>query len=641
MNRKPWHILVGIVLVLALAAAALWWRARPAAPTDTLSPALISTPTPTSSPVAPASPAPAITPYPTVDWGPQPTVTPPAPGEPTIPAEALAMRAAPTATPGAPPTLTPLPTPTPTRTPRPTPTPVPATGRDDAPMRTIPAGEFIMGSRFDDAFQRWWAWWEADRKSYPPDFLNETPRLIVDLPEFAIDAYPVTYGRYQACVAAGICAAVEFPLTTADAADYPVQNVSWDNAVAYCTWVGKRLPTEAEWEKAARGVDGRLFPWGNDWQAALVSTLQSPVGAVPGGASPYDVQDMVRDGGEWTADLYRAYPGNTEEGAISASGRDYINVGYVIRGSVSRRAAQPYPVTRRGWSPPLASGSTGFRCVRGSELPPPLEDVLVRIDVPPVPEAVTDIDLTTMMYIPAGEFVMGHIMYTDSRGFNQGNAVPAHVVYVDAFYIDRYKVTNRDFVEFLNALGAHTFACDGFHCASIRYSSSPPNPDSPIFVEHGQYGIDPGFETLPTESVTWYGAAAYCAWLGKRLPTEAEWEKAARGTDGRLYPWGNEWQWIPDAPRAPYPVGSQPANVSPYGVYDVLGNKLEWVQDWYAKDYYAFSPLRNPVGPVEGEKKVRRALGGFEGFAFGLPDRSGAYLDNLGSFRCVYVPEQN
>ena len=578
------------------------------------------------------------------------TVTPPGPGEPTVPPEALAMRAAPTATPGEPPTLAPLPTPTPTVTPEPTPIPVPATGSDNVPMMEVPAGEFIMGVTYGDASRRLWEW-SQERHFGFTSFTKESPQLVVDLPAFAIDQFPVTNARYRACIAAGICHPVELPdrELPSDYGDNPIyanspaRSVSWYDAVAYCEWVGKRLPTETEWEKAARGADGRRYPWGDDWNAEYVTPLMSEIGLHSEGASPYRVQDVLSEGGEWASTLFRPYPINQSDAAAAVGNWP------TVRGFSTDRDPS-YWVTVRVGAHPDYGQQVGFRCVRGPTPPPTLDEALVRVEIPATPRPVASVDLTTMVYVPAGPFLMGYSEpYTNSRGMDEhADAMPLHVVDLDAFYIDRYEVTYAEYARFLNVMGGHEFACYGFHCAGVRRpdNSGPSSLFYNIILEDGQYKVDPGFENIPMSDVTWYGAVAYCAWQGKRLPTEAEWEKTARGTDGRLFPWGNEWD-----PRGatdigqPRPVGSQPINVSPYGAYDTLGNQLEWVADWYAPDYYAYSPLQNPFGPIGGEGRVRRSLGGGPDLQgrprSGLPGRSrGLPADPFGGFRCAYLPGQ-
>ena len=247
---------------------------------------------------------------PTSDWGALPTVTPPGPGTPTVPPEAQAMRAAPTATPSPIP-----PTPTLTPTPTPTSTPVPATGHDAVELVEVPAGEFLMGSTHQQV---------SEYLNQNSDFFrfvtrgflyDQTPQLTVYLDTFAMDQLEVTVDRYRACVAAGICR----PVVALDtlAGDYPVVGVSWHAADTYCQWVGKRLPSEAEWEKAARGTDGRLYPWGNEWseqRSHEVNTIADlrPVGSYPAGASPYGVLDMGGNALEWTADFYAPYPGQPD-----------------------------------------------------------------------------------------------------------------------------------------------------------------------------------------------------------------------------------------------------------------------------------------------------------------------------------------
>jgi len=520
-------------------------------------------------------------------------------------------------------------------------------------MVEIPAGEFLMGIPYAETIRctgecyRELGFWDTFLVRF---FVAESPRLRVNLPAFAIDLFPVTNARYQTCVTAGICRPVEVtdpdlpPNYTTDPsyANSPVRGVTWFDAHTYCNWVGKRLPTELEWEKAARGTDGRRYPWGNEWNAEYVTPLLSPVASHPEGASPYGVQDMMSEGGEWTASLFRYYPGNPGPLGPGAPGKNWPTVrGY----SPHRRPV--WWVTFRMDEYPERGGKAGFRCARGPTPPSTLDEALVHIELPPTPQPATRIDLSDMVYVPAGPFLMGYSEpYINERGLDEhANAMPLHVVDLDAFYIDRYEVTYADYVRFLNAMGGHELACEKFECAKVWRSDDPGSLGSHILLEEGQYKVEPGFEDIPVGYVSWYGAVAYCAWLGKRLPTEAEWEKAARGTDGRLFPWGNEWdpRWTTYVGDA-RPVGSNPLDISPYGVHDMLGNEVEWVSDWYAPDYYAYSPLRNPAGPAGGERRVHRSLGSWVDLqgkvVSGLPRRSAAEpILSFRGFRCAYSPD--
>lgn len=176
-----------------------------------------------------------------------------------------------------------------------------------------------------------------------------------------------------------------------------------------------------------------------------------------------------------------------------------------------------------------------------------------------------------MVRIPAGSFWMG-----DDNGF--ADEKPRHQVNVAEFFIDRTKVTNAQFARFMNANG--TQAADGQRWYDVD------DNDARIHRRNKQWTAHPGHENHPVVETSWHGALAYCRWLGKRLPTEAEWEKAARGTDGRKFPWGNE---APDKSRAHFaggwnelkPVGSFPQGASPYGVLDMAGNGWEWVSSAY------------------------------------------------------------
>lgn len=162
---------------------------------------------------------------------------------------------------------------------------------------------------------------------------------------------------------------------------------------------------------------------------------------------------------------------------------------------------------------------------------------------------------SAMVFIPAGEFLMG----TDDRLRDEK---PAIAVYADGFYIDRYEVTNKDYKKFTASTGRQA-------------------PDD---WAEGSYPADKG--NHPVIYVSWRDADAYCRWAGKRLPREMEWEKAARGADGRIYPWGDKWDMRKSnnplrGHEGTEPVGSFPAGKSPYGLYDVSGNVWEWVDDDY------------------------------------------------------------
>jgi formylglycine-generating enzyme required for sulfatase activity len=183
-------------------------------------------------------------------------------------------------------------------------------------------------------------------------------------------------------------------------------------------------------------------------------------------------------------------------------------------------------------------------------------------------------DGTPMVLVPAGEFYMG----SDD---NRKDEKPRRKVYLDGFYIDKYPVTNKKF----------------------RVGGMKPKED---------YGPKFTGDSQPVGGVNWNQAGEYCANAGKRLPTEAEWEKAARGTDGREYPWGNKW----DSKKLISGYNSKEkthavdrtynTHQSPYGAVDMAGNILEWVADWYGEDYYPKALARNPKGPASGTYKVFR-----------------------------------
>ena len=195
------------------------------------------------------------------------------------------------------------------------------------------------------------------------------------------------------------------------------------------------------------------------------------------------------------------------------------------------------------------------------------------------------------------------------------DSYPAHPVTVDSFVIEITEVTFSQYVAFLNVQGpsSHLSGCAGFPCIHTRNESA----DAVITFDSANYSIVDTLAQHPVYGVTWYGAREYCEAVGRRLPTEAEWERAARGDDGRIYPWGNVWDNALaktnrplDTPPGPFPVGSYPLGASPYGVTDLAGNAAEWVSDWYNERYYAQlaaqTTVLNPTGPVAGLQKVLR-----------------------------------
>ena len=219
------------------------------------------------------------------------------------------------------------------------------------------------------------------------------------------------------------------------------------------------------------------------------------------------------------------------------------------------------------------------------------------IDLPK--EIVHEKDGSTMVLIPAGEFIMGSTDEEISRWEDEAEALsarrwftdeaPQHRVYLAAYYIDKYEVTNAQY------------------CKFVAETNHPP----PRYRRRRRGGRTFDKPDLPVMGVNWEDAVAYAKWVGKRLPTEAEWEKAARGTDGIHYPWGNVFDHAKcnaylRGSIGPQPVGSCPQGASPYGVLDMAGNIWEWCADWHSSDYYAKSPYENPQGPKTGEEKVLR-----------------------------------
>ncbi len=261
-----------------------------------------------------------------------------------------------------------------------------------------------------------------------------------------------------------------------------------------------------------------------------------------------------------------------------------------------------------------------------------------------------EIDQMVQVYIPTGEFVMGF-------SYGSIDESPAHVVMLAGYWLDQTEVTNAQFAQFV---------------AATDHTTTAEQQDKSMITMRGQWGVQAGadwqhptgpdsdivgLDDHPVVHVSWDDASAYCTWAGRRLPTEAEWEKAARGTDERRFPWGDqpvtgELLNLADATLNSHysnvsvndgwehtsPVGAYPAGVSPFGIFDLSGNVWEWVQDWYAIDAYRQSPAENPTGPASGEKHVIRG-GSWNEISTELRTASRHFLNNpayidLG-FRCA------
>ncbi len=282
---------------------------------------------------------------------------------------------------------------------------------------------------------------------------------------------------------------------------------------------------------------------------------------------------------------------------------------------------------------------------------------------------ISSIDGMMMVYVPAGPFLMGssdeevdyaiencipeeHPEYECPRSWFKDEQ-PQHEVYLDAYWIDQTEVTNDMFERFLNETGATAEVIVGKAVGKIYFIDTL---FSQVDHKDGIWYTAQTYDEHPVAGVTWNGASTYCEWAGKHLPTEAQWEKAARGTEGWIFPWGDEGI---DCNRANYggcvgdttPVGDYPEGASPYGAQDMIGNVWEWVQDWFEEDYYSQSPYVNPVGPIISEEPIMgwpHVLRG--GWALGDPRdtythrttarwlNAPGYGSEVIGFRCVSSP---
>jgi len=448
----------------------------------------------------------------------------------------------------------------------------------------IPAGSFLMGSND-----------KKDEHAYD----DEKPQHTVDIPyDYYMARFPVTNEQYNNFVQAmGEKHPVKgWLLDWKQIPDHPVVKVSWHNAVTFCHWLNGllkdeipnglvvRLPTEAEWEKAARGTDGRVYPWGNTFDEDNCNTDEggeletTPVDLYsPEGDSPYGCADMSGNVDEWTHSLYQEYPYLVDDGREDeeSDGDDWR----VYRGGSWEDGLDLARVASRNYDPPSETwDSLGFRVVVAPAL---ASDRLEFKDV-------------EFCHVPAGPFLMGSNKRKDKAA--EDDEEPQHTVDIPYdYYMARFPITNEQYMSFVQSQ----------------------NRSHPVWNWKSK-------KDHPVVEVSWQDAMDYCRWRnnslrGKlpegmvlRLPTEAEWEKSARGTDGRIYPWGNTFdedncntfEGLDDDTT---PVDNySPEGDSPYGCADMCGNVDEWTHSLY-KDYpYVADDGREDEESTEDNNRVNR-----------------------------------
>jgi len=429
---------------------------------------------------------------------------------------------------------------------------------------------------------------------------NEKNQHTVDIPyDYWMARYPITNEQYNVYAKVK---GISHPVSDwQKKKDHPVVKVNWDTAIEYCRWLNNLLkaelpsgmsvllPTEAEWEKAAHGTDEREYPWGNTFDKNKCNSSEGGKGGTTSvetyhlqGASPYGCADMSGNVWEWTHSEYKLYPYNEKDGRED----EQKSVARVVRGGAYLNEGSDLRCACRGWnSASRTSDLYGFRVVisRVSN-PTSIAPTPAKVSTPPNKLSLSNgIDF---MHIPAGKFLMGN---------DNGNESPQHTVDIPYdYWMARFPVTNEQYNEYVKARGI-------------------PHP-----VDDWQKK-----KNHPVVNVSWDTVVEYCRWqsnlpkselasgLVLRLPTEAEWEKAARGIDGREYPWGNTFEKNKCNSKeskmdATTPVGMySPQGDTTYGCADMSGNVWEWTHSEY-KTY----PYNITDGREEEQKNILRVLRG-------------------------------
>ncbi len=408
----------------------------------------------------------------------------------------------------------------------------------------------------------------------------------------------------------------------------PLESVTWFGATAYCAWRSARLPGEAEWEYAARGPDGLLYPWGNELVIDNVVRVRSRVpeaGSKPQGASWVGALDMSSSLFEWVNSIYASYPYDPADGREAgygpgAAGERVLRGASWYHGDGFHDDLTTTPRFRA--LPNVAAWSYGFRCARSADPAQTAPTGVQRATLsakPTIPASeclaaglpetactgvstnddwtpvIREFDGIAMALVPAGCFTMGSseaqiesaLALLDRRGLYE-DETPAYLqCFSQPFWIDLYEVTNGQ-------VGSY-----GWRRRAVQ----------------------------PRESITWFEAGAHCRTRGARLPTEAEWEYAARGPDNLMFPWGNTFDGtrlnfcdvnctnpgadlgFDDGYRDPAPVGSFPTGASWVGALDMAGNVWEWTSSLLL-DYPYRSDDGREVTAAEDSTSLRVVRGG-------------------------------
>jgi len=528
------------------------------------------------------------------------------------------------------------------------------------PMALVPAGCFTMGSTEDQISQYFLL---MDQRGLYED---EQPAHLQCIQEpFWIDMYEVSNGFYGS-----------YGWFTDN--DQPRESVTWFEANDHCQSREARLPTEVEWEYAARGPNNLLFPWGNTFDGNRLNFCDfncqnpgsdpsyddgyadtAPIYSFPQGASWVGTLNMAGNVWEWVSTILSPYPYNPDDGREVSGEQDPMSMRMVRGGG---RLDPSYVVRTANRNERMSiryDTRFGIRCARSFS---PESDGDVASQTKPelelTPPEVAELgdtwnrprDGALMLFVPGGTFQMG----TGTAGASMAgwNEYPEHPVRVDSFWIDKFHVDNKQFAEFLNLRGNQEEG--GVTWLELESEFC-------LVQTIGQYYWPKArFDDHPVVEVSWYGAQAYCEWVGGRLLTEAEWEYAASGPENWIFPWGDEYDctrgnfhdWTDEAVPVSFPgergcdgydftspVDAYPLGASWVGALDLAGNVWDWVGDW-GVSFYPSGLQVNPTGPDSGSEKIVRG-GSWNNHDWGVrttmrgdyrPIVTSAYI----GFRCAY-----